>query len=346
MQQALEHPQPQIHSRGGAGAPSGRWIRIGIISDIHYASTAEQARGDDFEIACLSNPLLRLFVKSYRRFFWLHEPLRKAYLLDRFLERATGLEYLVGNGDYSCDTACTGVSDGAARQSVGECIDKLRAAFGDHLRLTFGDHELGKLSFFGGRGGMRLASWRYAREQLGLEPFWRLDLGSYVLLGIVSSLVSLPVFEADILAEERRGWESLREEHLGLLRQALDGLRPDQRVLLFCHDPTALPFLWRERFVRARLPQLEQTIIGHLHSKLVLGKSRLLAGIPRITFLGHTTKRLSTALREARYWRAFHVRLCPALAGLELLKDGGFLTADIDPEAKQPARFQFHPVPR
>jgi hypothetical protein len=321
-------------------------IRVGIVSDIHYASAAERARGDDFEIACLSNALLRLFVRSYRRFFWLYQPLHKSYLLDRFLERAAGLEYLVGNGDYSCDTACAGVSDEAARQSVGECIGKLRAAFGDRLRLTFGDHELGKLSFFGGRGGMRLASWRCAREQLGLEPFWRLDLGNYVLLGIVSSLVALPVFEPDILAEERPGWESLRKEHLGLLRQAFDSLRSNQRVLLFCHDPTALPFLWRERVVQARLPQLEQTVIGHLHSKLVLWKSRLLAGIPRITFLGHTARRLSTALREARYWRAFHIRLCPALAGLELLKDGGFLTASIDPEAKRPAVFQFHPVPR
>jgi hypothetical protein len=116
--------------------------------------------------------------------------------------------------------------------------------------------------------------------------------------------------------------------------------------LLFCHDPTALPFLWREEAVRNRLPQLEQTIIGHLHSNLVLWKSRLLAGMPRIGFLGHAAKRMSAALREARHWEPFKVRLCPALAGIELLKDGGYLTGELDPGRHSPAVFRFHPIPR
>ncbi len=323
-----------------------RVIRVGIISDIHYAGAIEKSRGDDFEVACLSNPLLRLFVRSYRRFFWLNRPLHKGYLLDRFLDRATGLDYLVGNGDYSCDTACTGVSDQGAFESAGECIFKLRRAYGDRLRLTFGDHELGKLSFFGRRGGMRLASWRQAREGLGLEPVWTLRLGNYVLIGVVSSLLALPVFEPDTLPEERPQWHELRHKHLEAIREVFALLRPEQRVLLFCHDPTALPFLLREAQIQARVNQIEHTVIGHLHSHLVLWKSRFLAGIPRISFLGHTTERLSTALREAHCWRAFRVRLCPALAGLELLKDGGFLTLELDPEAKRPATFQFFPVPR
>jgi hypothetical protein len=116
--------------------------------------------------------------------------------------------------------------------------------------------------------------------------------------------------------------------------------------LLFCHDPTALPFLWRDETVRPKLSQVEQTIIGHLHSNLIFWKSRWLAGMPTIPFLGHTTKRLSTALREARYWRPFNVRLCPSLAGVELLKDGGFYTAELDSDARQPARFQLHRIAR
>jgi hypothetical protein len=116
--------------------------------------------------------------------------------------------------------------------------------------------------------------------------------------------------------------------------------------LLFCHDPTALPFLWREPPVHARLDQVEQTIIGHLHSNLVLWKSRLLAGMPAIHFLGHTAKRLSTALHEGRYWKDFRVRLCPSLAGIELLKDGGFYTARLDPNAVQPIKFTFHRLAR
>jgi hypothetical protein len=193
---------------------------------------------------------------------------------------------------------------------------------------------------------MRLASWRRAREDLGLSPFWQLEIGRYVLIGFVSSLVALPIFEAEMLPAERPEWERLRAEHLGEIRRAFAALQPGQRVLLFCHDPTALPFLCREEIVRARLPQIEQTVIGHLHSNLVLWKSRWLAGMPPIRFLGHTVQHLSTALSEARQWRAFHVRLCPALAGIELLKDGGYCTAELDSEARQPARFRFHRLHR
>ena len=64
--------------------------------------------------------------------------------------------------------------------------------------------------------------------------------------------------------------------------------------------------------------------------------------MPPVRFLGHTVARLSHALNQARYWRPFNVRLCPALAGVELLKDGGYCTLELDPEARQPSRFRFH----
>jgi hypothetical protein len=319
---------------------------LGILSDIHYASAAEQARGRDFELVGLRNPLLRLLVRAYRHFIWLRDPLGQNHLLDSFLKRSAPWDFVVANGDYSCNSACLGVSDPAACQSVQECLAKLRQHFGPRLRANYGDHELGKVSFVGGRGGMRLASLQRARQDLGLEPFWRVETGKYVLLGVASSLVALPVFEPDTLPAERPEWKRLRAEHLTEVRRAFADLRADQKVLLFCHDPSALPFLWREPEVQARLAQIEQTIIGHLHSNLVLWKSRRLAGMPQIRFLGHTANRLSAALREARYWHPFNVRLCPALAGIELLKDGGYLTAELDAEAIRPARFQFHPLPR
>jgi len=319
---------------------------LGILSDIHYASAAEQARGPDYEIVGIRNPVLRRLVWFYRHFFWLRAPLSQNYLLDKFLDRAAGLDYVIANGDYSCDTACIGASDDAAAQSVRECLTKLRQPLGDRLFATFGDHELGKVSFFGGRGGMRLASWHRARQELGLEPVWQLNLGKYVLVGVVSSLIALPVFEPDTLPRERPEWERLRQEHLREIGEIFARIKPEQRVLLFCHDPTALPFLGRESRVAERLAQIEYTIIGHLHSRLILWKSRWLAGIPKINFVGHTAKRLSTALREAREWRPFHVQLCPSLAGIELLKDGGYLTATLDLEARQPAQLRFHPLPR
>ena len=193
---------------------------------------------------------------------------------------------------------------------------------------------------------MRLASWRRARQDLGLEPFWQFCIGRYVLLGVVSSLIALPVFEPDTLPNERAEWQRLREQHLAEIRRAFVSLNREQRVLLFCHDPTALPFLWREEEIRARLSQIEQTVIGHLHSSLFLWKSRILAGMPRINFLGHTPKRFTAALHEARYWRPFKVRLCPALGGIELLKDGGYYIAELSSDEDTPARFVFHALPR
>jgi hypothetical protein len=323
-----------------------RTIKLAIVSDIHYASAAERARGGDFETRGIANPLLRGLVRAYRHYIWLREPLNQNHLLDRFLKQADGSSYVIANGDYSCNSACVGVSDDAACQSARECLTRLREKFDGSLRAIYGDHELGKVSFFGGRGGLRLASWQRAQQELGLTPFWRLDLGQYVLIGVVSTLVGLPVYRPETLPEELPEWERLRIDHLAQIAQAFAELKPQQRVLLFCHDPTALPFLWREEAIQPKLTQVEQTVIGHLHSNLVLWHSRWLAGMPKLSFLGNTARRLSTALREARHWRPFHVRLCPALAGIQLLNDGGFLMAELDPEAARPVSFRFCAIPR
>ena len=321
-------------------------ITLAIVSDIHYASAAEQARGNDYELRGIANPLLRRLLRAWRRVVWQREPLYQNYLLENFLAQAGAADFGIANGDYSCNSGFVGVTDDAACQSARECLGKLRQTFGANLRATFGDHELGKLSFFGGQGGMRLASWHRARQDLGLVPFWRLDIGRHVLLGVASSLIALPVFEPDILPAERVEWERLREQHLAEIRQAFVSLEPKRRVLLFCHDPTALPFLWRDEEIRARLPHIEQTVIGHLHSNVIFWKSRILAGMPPIGFMGHTPKRLSTALHNARYWRPFRVRLCPALGGIELLKDGGYYIAELHPDEDTPVRFEFHHLPR
>jgi hypothetical protein len=319
---------------------------LGIVSDIHYAGAAEQARGNDYEFQGITNPPLRWLLRMHRHFIWMRQPLCQNHLLDRFLETAPAFDYVVANGDYSCNSAFIGVSDDAACQSAQECLQKLRQRFGSALLTTFGDHELGKMSFVGRRGGMRLLSWQRATQELKLVPFWRFKIGNYVLLGVVSSLIALPVFEADALPEELQQWRHLRQTHLQQIRDAFDQLTKEQRVLLFCHDPSALPFLWAEPGVQSKLGQLEHTIIGHLHSPLILWQSKLLAGMPRIQFLGHTARRMSTALREARHWRPFKVRLCPAIAGIELLKDGGYLSLRLDPEARQAPTFTLHRLNR
>lgn len=323
-----------------------RVFTLAILSDIHYASAAEQARGDFYKFHNIGTPLSRWLLKTYHERIWLRRPLRQNHLLDQFLAKAGAPDWVIANGDFTCDSGFVGVSDDAAFDSARECLGKLRAKFGTGFCATLGDHDLGKFSFIGAFGGMRLVSFHRARGELGIEPFWKIELGSYVLLGIASSLVALPVFAPEVLPEELPEWEKLREEHLARIRDAFSRLKPGQRVLLFCHDPTALPFLWRETAVQIKADQIEQTIIGHLHTNLVLWKSHLLAGMPPIRFLGNTARRLSTALHAARHWQHFRVRLCPSLAGVELLRDGGFLTATLDAEAREPARFEWHRIVR
>lgn len=320
-------------------------VTVAILSDIHYAGAAERARGGDYEMRTISNPVLRAVAHAYRHLIWQRHPLEQGRQLDRFLAEVGPVDYLIGNGDYSCNSGFRGVSDPAAGASAQECLGKLRVKFGDKTRFTMGDHELGKRALFGG-GQMCLASWRAATETLGLAPFWQLTVGCYTLMGMTSTLIALPAYQPDTAPEEWPEWLRLREAHLAEIRSAFDALPPNQRVILFCHDPTALPFLWREESVNRRLPQIEQTVIGHLHTQLVLWKSRVLAGIPPIHFLGHAVTRMTAALHEAHHWRSFHVRLCPALSGIELLNDGGYFTMHIGPAGNHPARFTFHPLPR
>lgn len=325
-----------------------RHFRLAILSDIHYAGPREQAEGDDYELRAIANPLLRFALRQYRRHIWLRYPLRQNGQLDRFLATVPEVDYAIANGDYSCNTAAVGLSDDGAMESAHECVGKLRGRFGGQLRLNFGDHELGKLRLLGTRGGMRFRSWQRGIDELGVQPFWRLESGRYVVLGCTSTLLALPVFAADLLPEERMTWEKLREEHFTAVRAAFTAVRPEQRILLFCHDPTALPFLWRDAVVREKVPQIERTIIGHLHSNLYLRLSQMLAGLPVLRCFGHSIQRMSTAVNEARYWKPFRALLCPSLAGIELLNDGGYFTVDLDAdtEANSPAKFQFHPLKR
>ncbi|MBN2505290.1 MAG: hypothetical protein JXQ71_01210 [Verrucomicrobia bacterium] len=319
-------------------------FRIAIVSDIHYASRAEQQR-PDYASAGIESPVGRRLLQLYRRHLWLRDPFAHNHLLEQFMARVGDPDLVVANGDYSCDSAFVGVSDDAACLSAAECLHSLRRRFGAQFEATIGDHELGKASLGGGLGGLRWASWRRLHTELAMRPFWQRSAGRYVLMGVTSTLLAFPVFEPEALPEERSAWHRARDQHLAEVRRAFGALDPGQRLVVFCHDPTALPFLEREPAVRARLPQIERTVIGHLHTRLVLWKSRLLAGMPVVRGLGTTVRRLSTALHEARRWKPFRVFLCPALAGTQLFRDGGYGTAELDPDARVPARFRTHRLP-
>ncbi len=320
-------------------------MKILILSDPHYASDGEKARGS-YEPRVVPPGPLRLLVRAYRHFVWMRNPFGSNVLLERFLAEAGPADWVVVNGDLSCDSAFVGVSDDAAFASARLCLQSLRQQYGDRLLTVIGDHELGKMSIFGGVGGPRLASWERAVEALRLTPCWRQDLGCYTLLAVTSSLVALPVFAPELLPDERSVWERLRKEHLQELERMMATLPSGQRIILFSHDPTALPFLAQEPFIQRRLGQIERTIIGHLHSETMLWKTRWLSGLPPITFLGNTVRRYSAALARAKAWKPFQVRLCPALAGVEWRKDGGWLELELDPAGRTPCEFRFRPLRR
>jgi 3',5'-cyclic AMP phosphodiesterase CpdA len=318
--------------------------RLAIVSDIHYAGPRESARGESI-FAPIKSRWRRWATRQYRRYIWLNDPFAHNHLFERFLQETRDADLAVANGDYSCDSAYIGISDDAALESAHICLNKLKAAFGSRLHATIGDHEIGKTMLGAEEGGLRLESYERAIHELKLEPAWKLDLGCYRLVGLTSTLLALALYEAEALPHERERWRTLRQQHLVAIRELMEPLPPDRRVLLFCHDPSALPFLAQEKFIQAMQPRLERTIIGHLHTPFIYRQSQRLAGMPPIRFLGHTPRRLSLALREARHWRAFKPLLCPSPPGIQLLKDGGYFIAHLDLEGHTPARFEFRPLP-
>lgn len=311
-------------------------LKLLVVSDLHHAGPAEQARRGH-EARAVRGIGLKLATNAFRRFVWLRDPLAHNHRLRRIIAENPAPDLVVANGDFTVDSAFVGVSDDAALASSMSALGELRAAYGDRVHATIGDHDLGKQSLFGGVGGPRLASWARCREELGIRPTWRLELGRHVLIGAASTVVALPVFGPELSPEERAGWEALRAEQMAEIRAAFASLRPGQRVVLFVHDPSALPFLWRDEPVRSRLGQVDHTVIGHLHTRAVLRTARMLAGVPRVGFLGNTVRRYTAALREARCWRDFKVMLCPSPTGVELLKDGGYLRIGLDPDRDAPA---------
>src|SRR5262249_34901106 len=148
----------------------------------------------------------RWVVRQYRRWVWMRDPFGHNHLLDRFVAATRDAHLVIGNGDYSCDSAYVGVTDDAAFQSASECLGKLRHAFGERFKGTIGDHEIGKKMLAADRGGLRLASYQRAQRDLGLEPWWQVAIGPYVLMGIASTLVALPIYEREALPEELEQW--------------------------------------------------------------------------------------------------------------------------------------------
>ena len=59
-------------------------VTIAILSEF-ITPGAERARGNDFELRSIANPLLRALVRFYRHFIWMRKPLEQGVQLDCFL---------------------------------------------------------------------------------------------------------------------------------------------------------------------------------------------------------------------------------------------------------------------
>ena len=316
-------------------------MKLLVLSDVHYACEAERARAGH-EARVIANPLLRLAAHGWRSGVWLRDPYGHNHRLDAIVARNPNPDLVVANGDFTVDSAFVGTSDPAARESARIALGRLRDAYADRLLATIGDHDLGKMSLFGGAGGPRLESLRHCSDTLALESCWVRDVGMYRLLGVTSSLLALPVFDRELLDADRAGWNAARLAQLNAVRFALDSLEEGRRLILFVHDPTALPFLDREPSMRRVLDAgaMEATVIGHLHTPMILAMARRLAGIPEVRWMGVTARRYTTALRQADCWKRFRLQLCPSPAGCQLLKDGGYLLAELDPAGRHPLRWE------
>ena len=82
-------------------------MTVAILSDIHYAGPAERARGENYELRVIANPLLRAVARAYRHMIWMRHPFVQERQLERFLAEVENrpVDFLVANGDYSCDSA-------------------------------------------------------------------------------------------------------------------------------------------------------------------------------------------------------------------------------------------------
>lgn len=315
-----------------------------VVSDIHYAAAGEQARRGH-EARAIGNAFLRGAARAWRRWVWLRDPLAHNHRIHHIVAANPRPDWVVANGDFSLDTGFVGVSDDAAFASAEEALRILRTAYGTRLRATLGDHELGKKSLFGGAGGLRLASWERSLHGLQIPPSWHLEFGSWVLIGAASTPLALPVFQDDARPEELADWKEIAHGLRSRIRELFAAVRPDQRIVLFVHDPSALPFLAREPEVQRRMPQIAATVVGHLHTNSIFRLGSALAGFPTLRFCGHTARRYSSALGEARWWREFRTVLCPSPTGIELLKDGGWLQLELSEDGSGGLRLHRHRLP-
>ena len=312
-------------------------MRIAVISDMHVLGPGEAQRSHRIahdlgaRHSFLARKWNRALLRVRRRLWNWHPEFREAVFL-RALDVIAEFrpDWIVANGDYGGDSSGVGLSDDESFESVRRVLDLMRSTFPDHCRFVFGDHELGKHSTELRRGGIRYESLQRGETALGLRIFWHEQDGAFHLIGLASTLLTLDLFLPEALPGEIPRWLERREELIGRLRETCAALPSDARILLFLHDPSALGALEEIPEVRARLPQIERTVLGHLHAPGLLPLVGLLARLPRLNPRYPVARIIAHGARGAHRWPAFRPVVCPAVFGAGHHFSGGLLFLETD----------------
>ena len=275
-----------------------------------------------------------------RRRFWNSHPEWREAAFRRALHEVEVFEpeWVIANGDYGGDHGGVGLSDTATFESASRVVNLIRTLYADRARFVFGDHDLGKYSTELRNGGIRLNSLELGEKKLGIPSFWQEVDEDIHLIGVNSSLFTLDLFLPEALADEIPEWRRRREQHIEHVSRAFDGLPPKARVLLFCHDPSALHALSQVPVVTKRLRQIEMTVIGHLHAPSLLRLARLVPTRSGWKPKYPVARIVAQGLEGVRSWKMFHPVLCPSTFGAGQHFSGGILLVEKDEKGRLTSR--------
>ncbi len=307
-------------------------MRIAVISDIHVLGPGEhekeRAVREDMALGLgRSRAAWRRFLHSMRMRFWNWVPESRYACFLKALQEIQDYhpDWVVANGDYGGDARGVGLSDESTYESAAGVITLMREIFSDRCRFNFGDHDIGKYNTALREGGIRLASLDLGEQKLGIRSFWHEQVDHLHLIGVNSSLITLDYFLPEALSEEIPEWKNRRRAHEEELIAAFSSLTGSDRVILFCHDPSALGILIQNPVIRENHARIELTVLGHLHEPRLLNLVQRLPKLPNWKPRYPVARIITEGIRSAKTWKYFNPIVCPSPFGTGNHLSGGLL---------------------
>lgn len=311
-------------------------MKVAVVSDLHVAGPGEHAETRE-SVRLLGHGegrLRRRFRRGLNRVrdrFWHSHPESRAACFVQALQHIYnyGPDMLIANGDYAGDHSGMGLSDDHTYESVNHVVSLIREIFPERSRFNFGDHDIGKYNTVRRQGGIRLRSLERGVD-LGLESFWEIPCDNYLLMGVNSSLLTLELYLPEALPEEIDAWTAHREAHVQQIVERLRVIDEGSRIILFSHDPSAMGLLSTLPEIRARWPQIACTVVGHLHTPMLMGLTRMMRHVPVLKTNYPIARIVTHGARGAQDWKRFNPVVCPSTYGVGHHISGGILFLEAD----------------